>query len=54
VVTAVGSGPPRRSDGFTPIVPRRDRRILPPDPRLEAVFGYEVFQCSDQTVGERP
>lgn len=35
--------------GFSPTIP--DSEPLPPDPRMEAVLGYEVFQCAEQTVG---
>lgn len=35
--------------GFSPTIP--DSEPLPPDPRMEAVLGYEVFQCDEQTVG---
>jgi hypothetical protein len=33
-------------DGFVPVVPDSVRALLPPDARLEAVFGLEVFDCA--------
>lgn len=43
---------PHIPDGFTPTVPEKAASLLPPDPRLEAVFGYEVFRCATQTIGD--
>lgn len=41
---------PYLPEGFTPTIP--ENQPLPPDPRMEAVLGYEVFHCGQQTVGE--
>lgn len=43
---------PHVPEGFTPTVPEEAAQLLPPDPRMEAVFGYEVLRCVTQTVGE--
>lgn len=43
---------PHLPEGFTPIVADEAAGILPPDPRLEAVFGIELFDCSNQTIGD--
>lgn len=35
--------------GFTPMIPESVRALLPPDPRLEAVFGLEALKCERGT-----
>lgn len=40
---------PYLPDGFTPTIPESEP--LPPDPRMGAVLGYEVFRCGQQTIG---
>lgn len=44
---------PHVPDGFTPVIPPSVRDMLPPDPRLEAAFGYEVFDCATETIDGR-
>lgn len=41
---------PHVPEGFTPILPDEPAEMLPPDPRLEAVVGFETFQCASHTV----
>lgn len=52
VPTSIDRIQPHVPEGFTPTVPEEAAELLPPDPRMEAVFGYEVFQCAEQTIGE--
>lgn len=43
---------PHLPEGFTPVVPDSVRALLPPDPRLESVFGLEALSC-EEGVGLR-
>lgn len=52
VPTSIDRIQPHVPEGFTPTVPEEAAELLPPDPRMEAVFGYEVLHCAEQTIGE--
>lgn len=47
VPTPAESLRPHLPSGFTAVVPDSVRQMLPPDPRLDAVFGLEVLECAE-------